>query len=184
MSTYLAPVEKPKGLMIRMGYWYTRRQFGRVPGPLSVFCARMPTAFTSFYTKIGKLDKKLALSADTALLVRERVAGINTCAFCMDANRFNAMTNAPHMTAKVDALDEYRTSELFDDAERAALDYVTELTADREVDPDTFAALARHYTEREICDIVWLVASEHLYNLTNVGLNIGSAGMCEVAAAR
>jgi Phospholipid methyltransferase len=30
--------------------------------------------------------------------------------------------------AKFDALEQYRTSELFTDAERAALDYVTELT--------------------------------------------------------
>ena len=48
------------------------------------------------------------------------------------------------------------------------------------VDPATFERLARHYSEREICDIVWLVASEHLYNITNIGLNIGSDGLCEV----
>ena len=41
-------------------------------------------------------------------------------------------------------------------------------------------ALAQHYSEREICDIVWLVASEHLYNVTNIGLNIGSDGLCDV----
>ena len=43
MPTYLAPVDKPKGPMLKMGYWYTRRQFGKVPGPLSVFCARLPS---------------------------------------------------------------------------------------------------------------------------------------------
>ena len=67
---------------------------------------------------------------------------------------------------KFDALDQYRTSALFSDAERAALDYVTELTKDKEVNPQTFERLARHYSEREICEIVWLVASEHLYNMT------------------
>jgi hypothetical protein len=44
------------------------------------------------------------------------------------------------------------------------------------VSPDTFARLARHFSEREICDIVWLVASEHLANMTNRGLNIESDG--------
>jgi hypothetical protein len=47
------------------------------------------------------------------------------------------------------------------------------------VSPDTFAGLSRHYSEREICEIVWLVASEHLYNLNNIGLNIESDGLCE-----
>jgi hypothetical protein len=75
---------------------------------------------------------------------------------------------------KFDALDQYRTSPLFSDAERAALDYVTELTTDKKVNPDTFARMSRHYSEREICEIVWLVASEHPYNMTNIGLNIHS----------
>jgi hypothetical protein len=52
------------------------------------------------------------------------------------------------------------------------------------VAPETFARLRRHYGEREICDIVWLVASEHIYNLTNIGLNIGSDGLRAVAAQR
>ncbi len=86
---------------------------------------------------------------------------------------------SPESAAKFDALDEYRTSPLFSDAERAALDYATELTEESHVSPDTFAELARHYSEREICEIVWLVASEHLYNINNIGLNIGSDCLCE-----
>lgn len=180
MSAYLEPIEKPNGLMLKLGYWYTRRSFGKVPGPLSVFCARMPTAFTSFYGKVSRLDKKLELSPDTAMLIRERVAGTNRCLYCMDAARWFAINKAPHNVAKFDELDDYRTSSLFSDKERVALDYATELTEDRHVRPDTFAALSRHYSEREICEIVWLVASEHLYNINNIGLNIGSDGMCEI----
>ena len=86
--------------------------------------------------------------------------------------------------AKFDALDEYRTSALFTDAERAALDYVTELTKDKKVNPHTFARIARHYSEREICEIVWLVASEHLYNMTNIGLNIHSDVLCDLSKKR
>jgi len=42
MASYLAPVERPKGLFIKLAYYFTRRQFGKVFGPLSVFSARMP----------------------------------------------------------------------------------------------------------------------------------------------
>jgi len=52
------------------------------------------------------------------------------------------------------------------------LNYVTELTQTKAVGRDTFGNLASPYTERQICDIVWIVASEHLYNLNNIGLNI------------
>ncbi len=181
-SSYLPPIKKPKSLMLKAGYWYTRRQFGKVPGPLSVFCARMPLAFASFYGKVSKLDKKLELSSDIAILIRERVASTNMCLFCMDAARWFAINKAPDNVPKLDALAEYRTSPLFSERERAALDFATELTQNKSVKPETFAELSRHYSEREICDIVWLVASEHLYNINNIGLNIGSAGMCETSS--
>jgi alkylhydroperoxidase family enzyme len=180
---YLAPVAKPKGLMLRLAYAFTRRQFGRVPGPLSVFCARMPTAFTRFYTKAGMLDRKLELASETAVLVRHRVSSSNVCVFCMDASRWSAIHKARVDPAKLDALADFRTSPLFSDSQRAALAFATELTEDRNVSPDTFAELARHYSEREICEIVFLVSSEHLYNINNIGLNIGSALMCEAPVA-
>jgi alkylhydroperoxidase family enzyme len=183
MTPLLAPVEKPSHPLLKLGYFFTRKQLGTVPGPLNVFCARMPFAFTSFYGKIAKLDEKLSLPADTALLIRQQVARSNVCSYCIDANRYAAIKESAANEAKFDALDDYFASALFTDAERAALDYVTEVTNNKDVRPDTFAALARHYNEREICEIVWLVASEHLYNINNVALNIGSDGYCKVPAA-
>jgi alkylhydroperoxidase family enzyme len=90
------------------------------------------------------------------------------------------MIQARMNQAKFDALAQYRSSPLFTDAERAALDYVTELTKDKKVPPQTFARLAGHYSERAICEIVWLVASEHFYNMTNIGLNIHSDMLCDI----
>ncbi len=180
MDTLLPPIEEPKGLTMKLAYYFTRRQFGKVLTPLKVHSARLPAAFGLFYAKIGKLDKKLLLPPETALLIREQVAHINICLFCMDIGRSVAI-KAGMNEAKFDALEQYRTSALFTDAERAALDYVTELTTDKKVNPDTFARLFRYYSEREICEIVWLVASEHLYNMTNIGLNIHSDMLCDIS---
>jgi hypothetical protein len=35
-----------------------------------------------------------------------------------------------------------------------------------------------------ICEIVWLVASEHLYNMANIGLNIHSDMLCDISRKR
>ena len=180
MDTFLAPIENPKGLMMKLVYYFTRRQFGKVMTPLKVVSARLPMAFGMFTGKIAQLDKKLELPKETAMLIREQVAHINVCLFCMDIGRYFAIRQSMNM-GKFDALGEYRTSPLFNDAERAALDYVTELTRDKKVNPDTFASMARHYSERQICEIVWLVASEHVYNITNIGLNIHSDMLCDVS---
>ncbi len=183
MDTFLPPVEKPQNLIMKLAYYFTRRQFGKVLTPLKVHSARLPPAFGLFYAKIGKLDKKLTLSPETAMLIREQVARLNVCLFCIDIGR--AFTIQASMDqAKFDALDQYRTSPHFTDAERAALDYVTELTRDKRVDPDVFARLTRYYSERQICEIVWLVASEHLYNVTNIGLNIHSDMLCDIGRKR
>src|SRR5213592_3365242 len=150
-DTFLSPIEKPQGLIKKLAYYFTRRQFGKVPTPVKVHSARLPAAFGLFYTKIGPLDKKLTLPAETVMLIREQVARLNVCLFCMDIGRSFSI-KASMNEAKFDALEQYRASPLFSDAERAALDYVTELTKDKRVEPDTFARLSRHYSEREVCE--------------------------------
>ena len=178
-DTFLPPIEKPEGLTKKLAYYFTRRQFGKVLTPVKVHSARLPAAFGLFYGKVAELDKKLLLPPEIVLLVREQVARLNVCLFCMDIGRSFAI-KATMNESKFDALDQYGTSPLFNDAERAALDYVTELTKDKKVDPQTFARMSRYYSEREICEIVWLVASEHLYNMTNIGLNIHSDMLCDI----
>jgi alkylhydroperoxidase family enzyme len=117
------------------------------------------------------------------MLIREQVARLNICEFCIDIGRSLAI-QASMNEAKFDALEDYRTSPLFTEAERAALDYTTELTREKKANPETFARLAKHFSEREICEIVWLIASEHYYNLTNLGLNIHSDMLCDIRRGR
>jgi alkylhydroperoxidase family enzyme len=169
--------------MNKLAYFFTWRQFGKVLTPVKVFATRMPPAFGAFVSKVGKLDKKLTLPAETIMLVREQVARINVCLFCIDIGRSFAI-KASMNEAKFDALEDYRTSELFSDGERAMLDYVTELTREKKVSPGTFDCMARYYSQRHICEIVWLVASEHLYNISNIGLNIHSDMLCDISRKR
>jgi alkylhydroperoxidase family enzyme len=180
VDTFLAPIEHPSGLVMKLVYAKAGRQFGKVLTPLKVMFARLPLAFGQFVSKISQLDKKLQLPAETALLIREQVARINVCLFCMDIGRWFTV-KASMDQAKFDALEHYATSPLFSEAERAALDYVTELTEHKRVEASTFARMARHYSERQICEIVWLVASEHFYNMTNIGLNIHSDMLCDIS---
>jgi alkylhydroperoxidase family enzyme len=176
---FLPPIDKPESLMMKLVFYFTRRQYGKVMAPLTVFAARMPLSFGMFYGKVGSLDKKLLLPPETALLIRVQVARINVCLFCIDMARSVVITKSIN-EAKFDALDQYQTSSLFSEAERAALDYVTELSKDKKVNPNTFARMSSYYSERQICEIVWLVASEHIYNITNIGLNIHSDMICDI----
>ena len=129
MDTFLVPIENPKGLMMKLVYFFTRKQFGKVLMPLKVHSARLPIAFGMFYGKISQLDKKLTLAPETVMLIREKVARINVCLFCVDLGRWFTIKESMNQD-KFNALEQYNTSPLFTDAERAVLDYVTELTKD------------------------------------------------------
>ena len=179
METYLAPIERPSGPLMKFVYFVSRKMFGKVVTPLKVVYARLPPSFTWFSFKISKLDKQLELPAETRMLIRERVARINVCLFCIDIGRSFTIKESMN-EEKFDAMDDYQTSPLFTESDRAALDYVTELTRDRQMRPETFARLAQHFSERQICEITWLVATEHYYNLVNIGLNIHSDMLCDL----
>src|SRR5215467_9280314 len=110
MDTFLAPIEKPKGLMMKLAYYFTRRQFGKVLTPLKVHSARLPSAFGLFYSKISKLDKKLLLPPEMVMLIREQVARINVCLFCIDIGRsftIKAAMNEAKFDALVDRLKSF-----------------------------------------------------------------------------
>lgn len=178
-GTFLSPIDKPGSLAMKFFFALSRKLFGKVMMPMRVHTARLPLDFLKFYMKTYQLDKKLQISSELISLIRQRVARVNGCHFCMDSGRFAAL-KASISEAKLDALSQYGTSALFTDAERSALDYATELTRDKHVDPDTFSRLAKYYSERELCEIAYVVASEHLSNITNIGMNVGSDGFCSI----
>jgi alkylhydroperoxidase family enzyme len=129
------------------------------------------------------MEKGLSVEPAITHLTRTWVAMINSCSFCVDIGKAVAIQH--HMALeKFDALPEYRTSPLFSERERAALDYVDEATRNKRVSDATFEALRRHFNDREIVEITWLNALENYYNLINLPLGIGSDGLCAIAQRR
>jgi alkylhydroperoxidase family enzyme len=110
---------------MKPAYSMARRQFGKVPTPIKVVYARMPVAFGMFAGKIGKLDKKLELPQETAFLIREQVAHINICEFCIDIGRSFVIKERMN-EAKFDVLQDYRTSPLL--AKRSARRWIMSLS--------------------------------------------------------
>ncbi len=177
---FLAPIEDPTDPAMRQIYSMQQARFGKVFTLAKVLHARLPVAFAEFFGAIPMLDKQLALPAETVLLIRERVARMNVCLFCIDSVRA-ATIRASMDQAQFDARGEYTTSPLFSAAERAALDYVTQLTRDKKVDTSTFETMAKYFSEREICDIVFVVASEQLFNALSNAMNVRSDMICDIA---
>jgi alkylhydroperoxidase family enzyme len=181
MTAYLAPIDKPRSLRLRLLAVALKRVFGKAPSWLTVWSARMPFSFTTWVGKVNSLNKKLTVDPDLVVLLRARVDDVNTCLQCQDAGRWYVNKKRPHLAVKLDALFDYRRSAMYSVEERAALDFATELAEHRSVSPDTFRELSAHYSDRQVCEIVWVVSSNFLLNINNLGMGIGSDGLCELA---
>jgi alkylhydroperoxidase family enzyme len=179
----LQPIEKPTGVMMRLAFWMTRRQFGKVMSPMKVLYPRLPGLMKPFWA-VQKFEMKgLGLPHELHLLITTLASSINGCGFCLDLSRAMAMREHVPME-KLDALPDYRTSPLFSDRERAALTYAEEATRHKHVGDATFETLRRHFSEREIVEITWVNAVENLYNLINRPLGIESDGFCALVQGR
>ena len=179
----LAAIEKPPTLVARIAYWLSERELGRVITPMKVVYARMPALLPLAYRLVQIERKRLSLEAPLRHLAKTWVAMLNGCSFCVDIAKASAVLEHIPLE-KFQSLPDWRTSPLYDDRERAALAYVEEATRNRHVSDTTFAALRKHFSEREIVELTWLNAVENFYNLMNVPLEIEEDGLCAIAQKR
>ncbi len=180
MKTKLAPIENPTGLMMKLVYWLTRRKYGKVMTPLKVINARLPLSFGMYVQKLEGLEKKYVLPQHIAVLVRTHVAQLNSCKFCIDIGKMEAIKHFPDQQEKFFNVSSYKSSALFTAPEKAALQFAEELTLDKHIRDQTFAETQKHFSEREIVEIAWAVTREHIYNIMNLAFDIESDGFCQI----
>jgi alkylhydroperoxidase family enzyme len=76
---------------------------------------------------------------------------------------------------KIEALPAYATSELYDDAERVALEYADSMTiTGRDVSDDLFARLRSYYTDDSIVELTATIAWENSSSKFNRALRVPS----------
>ncbi len=179
----LAPIEAPKGLMMKLAYAMSRRMLGKVMTPMKVAYARVPALSRLSYSMSRVMQRDLSLDPELRLLLTAQASALNGCGFCLDMAQAMAVDSGVGLE-KLQRLAEYETDPIFDARERAALDYVSEATRRCQVSDDTFARLQRHFDDREIVEITFVNAAENFYNLFGGPLRIESDGLCAIALER
>jgi alkylhydroperoxidase family enzyme len=178
----LEPIDRPPTLKGRVAAWMMKRQLGKVIMPARVVYNRVPRMYDVAYPLV-RLQQNLELDATTRALVTTWVAMQNHCNFCVDIARAFALIEKQGME-KLNALPEWRTSPLFDDRERAALTFADEANRTLGVSDETFERARKHFSEREITEIVILGALENFYNRINMPLQIEEDGLCVIQQQR
>ena len=112
---------------IRPFFWLQQRNYGQVLIPGKCW-GRSPRLFAAVATLYGVINRRRS-PVDPVLrsLVTVRVSQLNWCRFCVDINAMTLIQRAGS-SDKVEALAQWRTSPLFDERERAVLDYAEAMT--------------------------------------------------------
>lgn len=161
-------------------FWNQRRKYGSVLDA-ALLWARSPRLFLGVATLYGMIDRSASpLEPALRSLITVRVSQLNGCAFCVDLNSATLLRHgASH--EKVMTLGRWQSSTLFDERERAALDYAEAMTLTGDgVKASHFSALRMHFSEDAIVELTGLIAFQNLSSKFNAALGVPAQGFCEL----
>jgi uncharacterized peroxidase-related enzyme len=161
-------------------FWNQKRKYGKYLEPARVWAAN-PKLFMAVAAVYGVLDrKKSPLAPELRSLISVRVSQINWCRFCVDLNSATFIKRT-HSEEKCQALEDWRKSSLFSDAEKAALHYAEQMTyINQQVGEDCFNELKNHFDELAIVELTALIAFQNMSSKFNSALDIEPQGFCRI----
>ncbi len=168
---------------LRLIYRRQAKKYG-APFPGAMLWGRVPRLFIGFARMFRAVDNaKSLLDPVLRSLLMVRISQINHCPFCVDLNASILLERGAD-EAKVAALSEWQESDLFDEAERAALDYAEAVTlSDRDVDGPLIERVKAHYDEDAVIELTALIAFQNMSSKFNAALDVPAQGYCQVPLA-
>ena len=169
---------KPPGACpwyLRPFFWNQRRKYGEVLDA-ALLWARSPKLFVAVARKSSPIDPALRS------LMTVRVSQINHCRFCVDINSATLLQRGISED-KLWALEDWRGSNLFEERERAALEYAEAVTlSDLEVDDALMARLRAHFDEDAIVELTALIAFQNMSSKFNAAFDVPPQSFCRLPA--
>ena len=175
--------EEPHGVIPRLARWYTKRRFGQMVEPTAA-----ASHHSGVLVAMGGLESAVQLGwkkLDPTLrwLAIQTTATRIGCSWCIDFGYFEGMNDGID-PAKVRAVSRWRTSDLFDDRERAVLEFAeVATTCPAEVSDGLAARVRAHLSDAEFVELAAWVALENFRSRFNAGLGLHSQGFsdkCEI----
>jgi alkylhydroperoxidase family enzyme len=175
------------GLMVKLVYRLGPRMMRKLAGreasignglePMEIW-AHKPKLMMAMGKFNGAIRKPGTLETRVRNLCELKGSAVIGCEFCVDLGsqicRHSGFTDDELL-----AIPRYRSSELFTEREKVALDYtVAVMRTPVEVTDDLFADLQKHFTTDQIVELTALLTLVNLDRF-NAAFGIGSAGFSE-----
>lgn len=137
---------------------------------------RIREANPAAYQALLALDSYVAqtdLSQTLRDLIKIRSSQLNQCAFCIDKHTKEARAHG-ETERRIYNLSTWHETPFFSDAERAVLALTESVTliANRGVPDEVYEAVANHFSESQIADLILAISSINAWNRFGVGTQL------------
>lgn len=185
MTTRIAPLSPKKAsLTTRLMWRFAKRRFGEVPEPFAVY-AHHPGLMVAGGLHEGMLERaSKALPATVRELAVYWTARKIGCSWCVDFGSMLMRLDGLDVD-RLKAIDEYATSPLFTDDERAAIAYADAMTTDpHTVTDEQVADLVRRFGDKGVIELTYQIGVENMRARVNTALGITEQGFSSGDACR
>jgi alkylhydroperoxidase family enzyme len=173
---YISLVKNPTGAIPRLAFGYSRRRFGRDVEPLEAAAHHSGVLVAAGMIETAAERGWRKLDPHLAMLAVQAVSGSIGCSWCIDFGYYESIQRGTD-PAKVRDVPIWRTSDVYDDRERAVLEYAEAATeTPAEVTDELMERLHRYFTEAQIVELAAWVALENYRSRFNAGLGLRSQG--------
>ncbi len=183
---HVSLIENPKGLIPKGAFMYAKKRFGRDVEPVGVAAHHSGVLVASGLLETAAERGWHKLDPHLMLLAVQASAGAIGCSWCSDFGYYESLQRGSD-PAKVRDVPRWRDSDVYDDRERAVLEYAEAASQTPAlVSDELMARLHAHFSEAQIVELAAWVALENYRSRFNAGLGLRSQGFsdsCRVPAA-
>lgn len=157
---------------LRPFFWNQRRKYGAVL-EAALLWARTPRVFLGVAFLYGMIDRKSSpLEPALRSLITVRVSQLNGCRFCVDLNSATLLKRGVAVD-KVEALADWRRSNLFDQREGVALEYAEAVTLHSgEIEQELVERVKQHFHDDAVVELTALIAFQNMSSKFNSALGV------------
>jgi AhpD family alkylhydroperoxidase len=181
-SSARIPLQHQDTVLFRLAAAWSRRRYGKVLDSALARIHNRRVLMTMGLLELG-LERWSSLDHELKDLVDAAVAAQIGCSWCMDFGYYLARNRGMDRT-KLEALPEWRSSEVYSPLERKVLGYAEAMTATPpEVTDEMVAGLREELSDEQLVELTEMISVENLRSRTNSALGLTSQGFkdqCEV----
>lgn len=179
---YLDIETRPRSVLGRFSLWYSRRKYGRAADPLKAASIHpgVVMAWGTFELVAERRWRRLDLELRT--LAVQRVSAQIGCPWCIDFGYHEAAAHGIDLD-RLAQVSQWRASDLYDERERAVLEFAeTATSSPAAVAPELVARLREFMSEEEVVELAAWVAIENFRSRFNASLGLTSQGFAAECA--